>query len=225
MDDKKAVFLYSDKLEKYSYPPELPFKTDRAFQVRKSLVSMGLLSGSGKMEIEFEPADRELLELLHTSHYLDTLISSGNGHWDLRALEMGIGGGDTPVFSTMYEHGALVTGATIKGADLLLAGEVDIAFNPSGGLHHAGPQRASGFCYINDVAIACRYLAQQGKRVLYLDVDVHHGDGVQNACYDRNDVMTISMHESGKYIFPGTGFTHEIGTGDGQKVNLVAQGS
>jgi acetoin utilization protein AcuC len=81
---------------------------------------------------------------------------------------------------------------------------------------------AAGFCYMNDVAIACKYLAKQGKRVLYLDIDVHHGDGTQDAFYDTDQVMTISMHENGKFIFPGTGFTHEIGEGKGRgyAVNL-----
>jgi acetoin utilization protein AcuC len=99
---------------------------------------------------------------------------------------------------------------------LILSDSADVAFNPSGGLHHAGPELASGFCYINDMAIACTILAEAGKKVLYLDVDVHHGDGVQNAFYDRCDVMTISFHESGRTLFPGTGFEYDIGTGAGK---------
>ena len=216
MSDRNAVFLYSDKLERYTYPPELPFKTDRALQVRKMLASFGLLGGSGKEELDFDAADRTHLEILHTPRYLDALIKCGGGEWGIHDLEMGIGGPDSPVFSAMYEHGALVTGATLTGADLLLSKDVDIVFNPSGGLHHAGPERAAGFCYVNDVAIACLYLANQSKKVLYLDVDVHHGDGVQNACYERNDVLTISMHETGRMLFPGTGFVDEIGRGNGR---------
>ena len=90
-----------------------------------------------------------------------------------------------------------------------------MVFNPSGGFHHAWPERASGFCYINDVALACVILAEEGKRVLYLDVDVHHGDGVAYAFYDRRDVMTISLHQNPRTLFPGTGFEDEIGSGDG----------
>jgi acetoin utilization protein AcuC len=97
-----------------------------------------------------------------------------------------------------------------------LSGAADVAFNPSGGFHHAGPEKASGFCYINDVALACMTLAEEGKRVLYLDVDVHHGDGVAYAFYDRSDVMTISFHESPRTLFPGTGYEDEIGTGKGK---------
>ncbi|MHC4868034.1 MAG: arginase family protein, partial [Planctomycetota bacterium] len=96
----------------------------------------------------------------------------------------------------------------------MLSGSAALTFNPSGGYHHAGPQRASGFCYINDVALACMVLAEAGKRVLYLDVDVHHGDGVAQAFYDRRDIMTISFHEDPRVLFPGTGFADEIGAGE-----------
>jgi len=129
---------------------------------------------------------------------------------------MGIGTGDCPVFKGMYEYSALACGATLTGAKLILAGSADVAFNPSGGFHHAGPERASGFCYINDVALACIILAEQKKRVLYLDVDVHYGDGVAEAFYDRCDVMTVSLHETPKVLFPGTGFEDQIGTGQGK---------
>ena len=176
---------------------------------------MGLLGGPLTKVVEIGPAPRNILESLHTPEYLDALIKSQNGNWTIDALNMGIGGPDTPVFKGMYDYTALVCGASIKGADLLLAGEADVAFNPSGGLHHAFPALAAGFCYINDVAIACKYLASKGKKVLYLDIDVHHGDGVQDAFYDSSQVLTISMHETGKVIFPGTGFEDEIGIGEG----------
>jgi acetoin utilization protein AcuC len=129
---------------------------------------------------------------------------------------MGIGTGDCPVFDGLYEYAVLATGGTLVGAKLILSGAADVAFNPSGGFHHAGPERASGFCYINDVALACIILAEQGKRVMYVDVDVHHGDGVAYAFYDRCDVMTISFHESPRTLFPGTGFEDEIGAGRGK---------
>jgi len=129
---------------------------------------------------------------------------------------MGIGTEDCPVFKGVYDYAVLATGGTLLGAKMLLSGDADIAFNPSGGYHHAGPEHAAGFCYINDVALACAVLAEHQKRVLYLDVDVHHGDGVANAFYDRPDVMTISLHQNPKTLFPGTGFEHEIGADDGK---------
>jgi acetoin utilization protein AcuC len=135
---------------------------------------------------------------------------------------MGLGLPDCPLFAGMYEYAALAAGATLKGADLILAGEAGVVFNPSGGYHHAGPAMAAGFCYVNDVALACLKLADAGRRVLFLDIDVHHGDGVQDAFYRRPDVMTVSFHESGATLYPGTGFEDEIGEdrGRGYSVNL-----
>ncbi len=216
MSQKQSVFLYSEAFEKYPYPADCPFKTERATQARKTLKSMGLLSGPYLKEIAPQPADRTLLEIIHSADYLNKLQESEKGKWDLEALQMGIGGPDNPVFKGMYGYGALVAGASVKGAELLLSKEATIAFNPSGGHHHAMHELAAGFCYINDVAIACKYLAQRNKRVLFLDIDVHHGDGVQSAFYSSNEVMTISLHESGHSLFPGTGFEDEIGTGKGK---------
>ncbi len=129
---------------------------------------------------------------------------------------MGIGSADCPIFCGLNDYASLACGATLTGVRRLLSGRARIAFNPSGGYHHAGPELASGFCYINDVAIACLELAAHGRRVVFLDVDVHHGDGVQNAFYDRSDVMTISLHETGRLLFPGTGFADETGIGEGE---------
>jgi acetoin utilization protein AcuC len=116
----------------------------------------------------------------------------------------------------MYDYAVLAAGGTLVGAEMILSGAADIAFNPSGGYHHAFPEKAAGFCYINDNALACTILADAGKRVLYLDVDVHNGDGVAHCFYERSDVMTISLHENPKTLFPGTGFEDEIGEGEGR---------
>ena len=177
---------------------------------------MGLLSGPGRSEVAPVPAERIVLKKFHSARYLHALKTAAQGHWDYEAIEMGIGTSDCPVFRDMYDYSVWACGATLTGANLILSDSADVAFNPSGGLHHAGPELASGFCYINDMAIACTILAEAGKKVLYLDVDVHHGDGVQNAFYDRCDVMTISFHESGRTLFPGTGFEYDIGTGTGK---------
>jgi len=212
---KKAAFIYSPKLEKHAYPPEHPFNTVRARRVREIVSSMGLLSRSNTREVAPVPAERIVLKKLHTARYLHALRTASRGRWTAEALEMGIGTEDCPVFRGLYEYTVLATGGTLVAADLILSGGADIAFNPSGGYHHAHPERASGFCYINDVALACMVLAEQGKRVLYLDVDVHHGDGVADAFYDRSDVMTLSFHQNPRTLFPGTGFEDEIGKGPG----------
>jgi len=213
---KKAVFIYSPELGKFSYPADCPFNTDRAGQVRKILNSMDLLSGDNRREVAPVPAERLVLKKFHSARYLHALKTAAKGLWDIEALDMGIGTLDCPVFSGMYEYAVLATGGTLTATKLILSGSAEVAFNPSGGFHHAGPEKASGFCYINDVALACTILAEEGKRVLYLDVDVHHGDGVAYGFYDRSDVMTISFHESPGTLFPGTGREDEIGSGQGK---------
>ncbi len=213
---RQSVFIYSTELEKYHYPPEHPFNVYRARRVREVLNSMGLLSGDGISEVSPKPADRITLKKFHSARYLHALKNASKGKWDAEALDMGIGTGDCPVFKGLYEYAVLACGATLTGTNLILSGEADVAFNPSGGFHHAHSERASGFCYINDVALACTILAEKKKKVLYLDIDIHHGDGVAYAFYDRCDVMTISLHENPKTLFPGTGFESEIGAGRGK---------
>jgi len=211
-----SVFIYSSEFEKHLYPPEHPFNTVRAKRVRDIVSSMGLLTGSGGREVAPKPAERMVLKKFHTARYLHALKTSAAGHWSPEALEMGIGSPDCPIFKGLYDYAVLAAGGTMAGVKMILKGQTDLVFNPSGGYHHAGPELAAGFCYINDVALACIVLAEQGKRVLYLDVDVHHGDGVANAFYDRSDVLTISLHQNPKTLFPGTGFEHEIGEGEGK---------
>ena len=213
---KKAVFVYSQELEEHPYPPDHPFNISRAKKTREIVNHLGILSGDGRSEVPPVSAERVVLKKFHSARYLHALQTASKGHWDAEALDMGLGTGDCPVFRGLYEYAILASGATLTGARLILSGDADVAFNPSGGFHHAGPERASGFCYINDVALACIVLAEAGKRVVYLDVDVHHGDGVAYAFYDRSDVMTISLHQDPRTLFPGTGFADEIGTGEGK---------
>jgi acetoin utilization protein AcuC len=117
----------------------------------------------------------------------------------------------------MHEAALLVVGSTIAAFEAVLGGAVHHAFGPAGGLHHAHRDRSAGFCIYNDCAIAIERAtrARPGIRVAYIDIDVHHGDGVQEAFYDRADVLTISVHESGAYLYPGTGHVHEMGSGAG----------
>jgi acetoin utilization protein AcuC len=123
----------------------------------------------------------------------------------------------------MYESAALYAGGSGDAARLVASGEYDIAFNLSGGLHHAHPGRASGFCTFNDMALAIRILQDAGyQRVIYVDIDVHQGDGTQDCFYNDRDVLTISLHESGQFLFPGTGFPEETGGPDapGSAINM-----
>ncbi len=213
----RAAFIHCPELERLPYPVGFPFNTSRAGQVRQIVHSMGLLSGPDRREVAPRPAERAALLAFHTERYVNVLKDASAGVHRPEAFNdtMGLGTEDCPIFRGMYEYSALACGASLTGAELVLSGQADAAFNPSGGLHHAFPERASGFCYLNDVVLACMRLAAGGMRVLYLDIDAHHGDGVQAAFYDRRDVLTLSLHESGQTLFPGTGFEDETGTGDG----------
>jgi acetoin utilization protein AcuC len=208
------VFIYSGDFEKYHYPSGNPFKTERAGMARSMLRSMGLLSD--EEELIPAPASREQIETFHAPRYLDAMIRAPKGDLRVDDLYMGLGTEDCPIFIGMYEYAALACGASLAGAEAILSGRARVAFNPSGGYHHAGPAKAAGFCYINDVVLACMTLTEAGKRVAFVDIDVHHGDGVQNAFYDRADVLTISLHEAGKTLYPGSGSESEIGTGAGR---------
>jgi acetoin utilization protein AcuC len=220
MSERKLAFLHSPEIEALSYPPDCPFKTQRAGITRLRLLSFGLLGDENHFEFAPRCASVAELKRFHTARYLEEMQRAAAGDLTVDGLRMGFGGPDTPVFKHMFEFGAWACGAGFAAADLLLQRRADVAFNLLGGFHHAFPGRAAGFCYLNDVALACRKLADAGKRVLYLDVDAHHGDGVQAAFYGRKDVMTISLHESGKTLFPWGGFEDEIGEGAGRGYNV-----
>jgi acetoin utilization protein AcuC len=220
MNDRKLAFLYTPALDGLSYPLDCPFKTRRAGLTRSRLASLGLLGGPSQGEVRPAKASRADLERFHTSRYLDELERASSGELRVDGLHMGLGGPDTPVFKDLLEYGAWACGAGLTGADLLLAGKADIAFNLLGGFHHAGAERAGGFCYVNDVVLAAARLADGGKRVACIDLDAHHGDGTQAAFYDRDDVLTVSMHESGRTLYPWGGFEDELGSGRGYGFNV-----
>ncbi len=169
-----------------------------------------------------EPAADEDLLRCHERRYLDVVkrFSAAPFGEEPRA---GIGeGGDDPPFTGMHAAGAMVAGGSLRALEAVLRGDVEHAFHPGGGLHHAMPARASGFCIYNDPALAIALARRDGLRVLYVDLDVHHGDGVQAIHWDDPGVLTLSFHESGRYLFPGTGGVGELGEGPaaGTSVNV-----
>jgi acetoin utilization protein AcuC len=220
MSARRLAFLYAPEVERLAYPPACPFKTHRAGETRRRLLGFGLLGTEGRTEVAFQPATRADLERFHTPKYLDALERATRGDLSVDGLHMGLGTPDTPIFRDLLDYGRWACGASLKASDLLLAGETDVAFALLGGFHHAMAEKAAGFCYLNDVVLACDRLAAAGKRVLSLDVDAHHGDGTQAAFYARNDVLTVSFHESGTTLFPWGGFEPELGVGDGLGYNV-----
>jgi len=167
-----------------------------------------------------EPAPDEELRWCHDAAYIAAVKRLSADPYG--RPEAGIGLSDNPAFAGMHEAGAMVAGGSIRAMDAILRGDEEHAFHPGGGLHHAMADRASGFCIYDDPALAIARARRDGLRVLYLDFDVHHGDGVQALFYDDPGVMTASFHESGRYLFPGTGFLDEVGEGPaaGTSVNV-----
>lgn len=213
----RKAFIYSAKLEAGGYPQSCPFDTKRAGKTRALAESFGLLDGEDRFESPPDPFTREEMEWFHTPAYLDALEAAGEARIDPdRALAAGLGTPDCPIFRNMHTFVALAGGGTLTGARLLLDDRANVVFNPSGGFHHAQADHCAGFCYVNDVVIAIEALTRAGRKVAFVDIDAHHGDGVQAAFYGRADVMTISLHESGHTLFPGTGFVDEIGEGAGR---------
>ncbi len=164
----------------------------------------------------------EFVALVHDASYMESVRLAGT-HPQYLDLARGIGTEDVPVFAQMHEAASAVCNASLEAARSVQSGEYQHAVNLAGGLHHAHAGAASGFCVYNDIAVAIRWLLDQGvERIAYVDVDVHHGDGVQSIFYDEPRVLTVSMHESGRTLFPGTGFAHEVGGpgAEGSAVNV-----
>ncbi len=218
----KKVFIYTDAYFDYDYGLMHPLKIIRLKLAYELIKAYGLLSLSSVQSILTQKADEEDLALFHSREYLQVLKQASEGCGDQRVYQYGLGPGDNPIFKGLYDWSLWVVGATLQAIDFVEGGEGAIAFNIAGGLHHAQKSRASGFCYINDPVIGILRLLPKGKRVVYLDIDAHHGDGVQWAFYGTNQVLTISLHETGYSLFPGTGFENEIGegAGEGYTVNL-----
>ena len=168
-----------------------------------------------------EPTDDVSLERLHAPAYIEAVRR--HGLWpDELPPSHGIGPGDDPAFAGMHAAGATVAGGSLAAMRAILAGGSEHAFHPGGGLHHALRDRASGFCIYNDVALAVALARDAGERVLYVDLDVHHGDGVQALFWDDPQVLTVSIHESGRSLFPGSGAADERGgpMAQGRAVNV-----
>lgn len=165
-----------------------------------------------------EATEEETLPF-HSKGYLEALRLASSGMWVPNQFAHGLGTTDNPIFPDVYEWGMLIAGGSIDAAEALLHGATR-AFNPAGGLHHAMPSRASGFCHVNDGVLAIERLRREGKRVVYIDIDAHHGDGVQHAFYNTRDVLTISIHQTGYTIFPGTGFEEETGADEGRGYSI-----
>ena len=222
MSDRVELIRYGSGAPPYDHGPEHPLRPARVFLTYLLIDDYAIVDGRTVASVDARSATDDELRLVHTEAYVEAVKSAGAGHagpWQ----QFGFGPGDNPIFPRMHEASARVAGASIIGAEAVLTGRAEHAFNPSGGLHHAMPERASGFCVYDDPAIAIAWLLANGAaRVAYVDVDVHHGDGPQAVFYRDPRVLTISIHQDGRTLFPGTGSVEEAGAGEaeGTKVNI-----
>ncbi len=221
--EKRAAYVYDDRLSRHVLSEHHPMRPVRLKYTHALLQAYGAFEDPGALVVEPRPAARDELLTFHTEFYLEMVERLSAGE-EVRGAELfGFSqAGDNPIYEDMYEAALLSTGASVQAAELIADGVVSRAFAPAGGLHHAASGNASGFCIFNDPVVAINALRKRGLRVCYVDIDAHHGDGVQNAFYRDADVMTISVHEGPRWLFPGTGDVNEIGEGNGKgfSVNL-----
>jgi acetoin utilization protein AcuC len=222
VSERVELVWYGDDAPWYDHGPQHPLRPARVILTRELIKAYGIFDGRRVVETTARDASDEEIQLVHTERYVDATRRAGHGErgpW----WEFGYGPGDNPIFPNMHEAAARVAGASLVAAEAVHGGRAEHAFNPAGGLHHAMPARASGFCVYDDPAVAIEWMLSKGaRRIAYVDVDVHHGDGVQTIFYREPRVLTISLHQSGRTLFPGTGFVDEVGTGEakGTKVNV-----
>jgi acetoin utilization protein AcuC len=211
----EPIVVWSEGIRAYDFGPSHPL-TPRRFGPGIDLVR----AVGARRFLEPVEATDEALGRLHEARYVRQVRSFSDDPWQPPA--MGIGPGDCPPFHGIHEASALVAGGSLAAAASVVEGEATHAFSPGGGLHHAMAARASGFCIYNDVALAVAAARDAGHRVLYVDLDVHHGDGTQDLFWDDPEVLTVSFHESGRTLFPGTGGLDETGGpgAEGTAVNV-----
>jgi acetoin utilization protein AcuC len=212
-----ALVRVEDIARMYDFGSSHPLRPERVLLTYDAIREVGLAELPNVREIASRSATDDEITAVHDADFVAMVraLDAGTGG-RAEALEFGLGTPDNPVFDGMHVASAAVCGASITAAEAVVRGDVQHAFNPAGGLHHARRREASGFCIYDDpaAAIAKVLTLRPDWRVMYVDVDVHHGDGVQWIFYDDPRVLTVSFHQSGRYLYPGTGFEDEIGRGD-----------
>ncbi len=203
--------MWDERFTAYDFGPGHPMHPSRLDLTHRLSRSLGLLDHDDVLVRAVEPATDEQLLTVHTPELL-AAVKEASADPGSATGRFGLGSEDTPAFAGMHEATSLAVGATLAAVEAVWSGEARHAVNIAGGLHHAMPGAASGFCVYNDAAVGIQRLLELGaRRVLYLDLDVHHGDGVERVFWNEERVMTVSLHETGRALFPGTGFPGDTG--------------
>jgi acetoin utilization protein AcuC len=209
------ILVYTDDLLKYDFGLGHSLRQIRIKLARDLMEMVGLLEDGVEERRPDEGASDEQILSVHAKSYIEAVKKLSAPGAEGRAPEFGLGTADNPIFEYMYERSAIHVAATLLACENAWAG--GMSFSPGGGFHHATRSKASGFCILNDIAVGIQWLLDQGAdRVLYADIDAHHGDGVQEIFYFTDKVLTLSFHEDGRFLFPGTGFPEEVGEGEGE---------
>ncbi|MDQ3987007.1 MAG: acetoin utilization protein AcuC [Actinomycetota bacterium] len=225
MGNSVALITVEDIARAYDFGSSHPLRPERVLLTYEKIRALGLMDGDRVTEVPSRSATDDEILAVHSSEFVDVVKGIDAGTMGSRdGLRHGLGTPDDPIFPNMHPASAAVCGASIAAAEQVATEKRDHAFNPAGGLHHARRSEASGFCIYNDPAAAIAKVVELHPewRVMYIDVDVHHGDGVQWIFYDDPRVLTLSLHQSGQYLYPGTGFEDETGSGEarGTAANL-----
>ncbi|SVC54228.1 uncharacterized protein METZ01_LOCUS307082, partial [marine metagenome] len=215
-DQPQIAFVYAEELSQYQLSPQHPLRPIRLKHMHELMKATGLMDLANIASTQPRLATRVEIESAHDPDYVRNVIAVSNGSVVPDSIKYGLGTPDNPIWKGMYDKTALCVGTTLTASELVISGRADIGFAPAGGVHHHAMRcYASGFGVFNDAVIAMNTMVKAGLRIAYVDIDCHHGDGVQAGYYDSDQVLTISIHESGQWLFPGTGHVQEIGENDG----------
>lgn len=215
-----SLFVHSKELVSFELAPDHPFKPERVYKTLELCRRYGVWDKPWmKMTAPGDVTDEELMRF-HDPSYLRVLKEASQGKISLETLERGLGTEDCPIIPGLYDWARSLVGGTLGAMRAILEGKAEVAVNLYGGLHHGMPGHAEGFCYLNDIAVAVPEALEKGWRVAYVDCDAHHGNGVQEAFYKDPRVLVISIHETGRTLYPWDGWETQLGEGEGFGYNV-----
>jgi acetoin utilization deacetylase AcuC-like enzyme/acyl-CoA hydrolase len=212
---KDSIVIYSGRFGDFTYGDDHPFNPGRARTTLQMIEDQGYLNEPWMRVEEPRMLSAKILNTSNDPDFIDALREANDGQWNEELLRYHLGGDDCPLSPGLFDYVLLYTSATCTGVDLILDENANVVFNPLGGFHHASRSHAEGFCYVNDVIVAIDRFLARGLRVAYVDIDAHHGNGVQDAYYSDDRVLFISLHQTGKTLYPFSGFETETGKGNG----------
>jgi acetoin utilization deacetylase AcuC-like enzyme/acyl-CoA hydrolase len=217
---KDSIIVYSGRYGDFSYGEDHPFNPGRARAALRLIQEQGYLNEPWMRVEEPDEITKERLVGANSPAFVEALEEANSGVWKEEFLKYNLGGDECPVVPGLFDYVLLYSAATITGVRLITEENANIVFNPLGGFHHSSRAHAEGFCYVNDALIALDTLIAGGFRVAYIDIDAHHGNGVQDAYYRDDRVLTISLHQTGETLYPWSGFETEIGEDAGRGFNI-----